>query len=141
MITPSRIVVQYGSRFHADCSSCVNGSCKETKWETPTGSKETLNNSNNGINKTRWNVDHATEWDIKPMCYEDTNADCCTVLAFTLYSKLYHHAGGNLSQAGRNSNCYGGRLKSSGFLKKNKGHRCISCLSRGSPCPLNSLPF
>uniref|UniRef100_A0A8C5F9D5 Ig-like domain-containing protein n=1 Tax=Gadus morhua TaxID=8049 RepID=A0A8C5F9D5_GADMO len=85
MITPSRIVVQYGSPFHADCSSCVNGSCKETKWETPTGSKETLNNSNNGINKTRWNVDHATEWDIKPMCYEDTNADCCTVLAFTLY--------------------------------------------------------
>ncbi|XP_059902393.1 vascular cell adhesion protein 1-like [Gadus macrocephalus] len=87
MITPSRIVVQYGSPLYADCSSCVNGSCKEMKWETPTGSTERLNNSNNGINKTifRLNVDNATEWDMRPMCYELNNADCCIGLAVTLY--------------------------------------------------------
>ncbi|CAL8403114.1 unnamed protein product [Arctogadus glacialis] len=87
MITPSRIVVQYGSPLHADCSSCVNGSCKETKWESPAGYTERLVNSNNGINKTifRWNLDYATEWDMMPMCYEFNNTDCCTLLAVTVY--------------------------------------------------------
>ena len=100
MITPSRIVVQYGSTLYADCWSCVKGSCKETKWEIPTGSFERLINSINGINKTisRWNVANATEWDMRPMCYELNNTNCCTVQAVTLYSKLYHHAGGDLSQ-------------------------------------------
>ncbi|XP_030231290.1 vascular cell adhesion protein 1 isoform X1 [Gadus morhua] len=87
VITPSRIVVQYGSTLYADCWSCVKGSCKETKWEIPTGSFERLINSINGINKTisRWNVDNATEWDMRPMCYELNNTNCCTVQAVTLY--------------------------------------------------------
>lgn len=82
VITPSKLVVEYGAKASANCST--TNTHNGMGWEASQGAI----NMKKDVSFLTWTVERLTTWDIRPICFINMNDQKMKSLSVTIYSKL-----------------------------------------------------
>ncbi|KAI5620891.1 intercellular adhesion molecule 5 precursor [Silurus asotus] len=80
-IQPDELVVEFGALASANCS--INTTHHGMGWEASQGGIESVDN----VQSLTWKVESLTHWDIKPICYVNTDKQWQLELQVTVYKR------------------------------------------------------